>query len=123
MQRIIIIDDDEEFGGLTKRRLHNAGFDATFQNGPFGTLNAVRKGEFDLAIVDIAMPGLTGPDVVKLIRDTHGLRALKIILYSSMDPEPLQDIAGKLGVHGYLPKSASKGELITMIEALLGVLR
>lgn len=123
MLRIIIIDDDEEFGTLTKRRLHNAGFDVTFQNGPFGTVNAVRKGEFDLAIVDVAMPGLSGPDVIKLIREAHGLRALKILLYSSMDPDPLQEIAGKLGAHGYLSKSAPKSELVTMARALLGVSR
>lgn len=120
MPRIIIIDDDSEFGELTKRRLESAGFEVTFHCGPFGTLNAVRKDKYDLAVIDVAMPALGGPQLVGLIRDTPGLSAMKLLLYSSMDPEPLQEIATKLSVHAFLSKSAPKSELVTMIKALVG---
>lgn len=121
MPRVIIIDDDSDFGELTKRRLESAGFEVTFHCGPFGTLNAVRKEKFDVAVIDVAMPALGGPQLVGLIRETPGLQAMKLLLYSSMDPEPLQEIAGRLSVHAFLSKSAPKAELVSLIRGLLSV--
>lgn len=123
MSRIIIIDDDEDFGELTRRRLHNAGFEVTFQHGPFGSLNAIRKSACELVILDVLMPALDGPKVVQLIRDHKTLSRMKILLYSSMDPKPLRRLAEQLEVNACLSKSAPKEELVSAVMALLSVKR
>jgi CheY-like chemotaxis protein len=120
--RILIIDDDKDFGEITARRLGYGGHKATFYLGPFGSVNAIRKGEFDLVILDISMPALTGAQIVQLIRETKGLGHLKILLYSGMETESLHEEASKLDVNSYLSKSASKDELLAKVKQLLQAL-
>lgn len=119
MARILVIDDDMEFGELTVRRLQSAGHEAIFHHGPFGTLNAIRKGSYELVLLDVSMPALDGTQIVHLIRETRGVWQTKILLYSSMDPEPLRTLAGGLDVNAFLSKSAGKAELIDKINDML----
>lgn len=65
------------------------------------------------------MPALDGTQIVHLIRETRGVWQTKILLYSSMDPEPLRTLAGGLDVNAFLSKSAGKAELIEKINDML----
>jgi two-component system, OmpR family, response regulator VicR len=119
MARILIIDDDEVSIKVTRLRLTSAGFDATAHHGPFGSLNAIRKGEYDLILLDIRMPGLDGPSLIRLIRSTPGLERTKILLYSSMDHEILENLVLYYRVHGYISKTCSANALIGKVSEIL----
>jgi DNA-binding response OmpR family regulator len=119
MARIMIIDDDDNFGELTKQRLEGAGFEVIFHRGAFGTLNAVHAHKCDLLVVDVNMPGLRGDHLTRLIRETEGIQDTKVLLCSSMDVEPLQKLAAESGAHGYLSKAAAKRDLISKIRQIL----
>ena len=115
----MIVDDDDEFGELMQRILQRAGFDAFFQKGPFGTLASLRHGGFDLVILDVGMPGLNGPRLVELIRETKPISRLKILLCSSLDSDKLRDLASQLPVSAFISKSATKDEMLAVINKLL----
>jgi CheY-like chemotaxis protein len=119
MARILIIDDDEISIKITRVRLTSAGFDVTSHQGPFGSLNAIRKGEYDLILLDIRMPGLDGPSLIKLIRSTPGLERTKILLHSSMDPEILEDLVKSHRVHGYISKACSANALTGKVSEII----
>lgn len=123
MVRVLVIDDDNEFGEITRRRLNGAGHEVEFHHGPFGSLNVLRRGDFDLILLDISMPALDGTKLVHLIRETPGLWKTKILLYSSLDLAALRKIAEGLDVDGFLPKSASKPELLKKIKDVLATSR
>jgi CheY-like chemotaxis protein len=115
MARILVIDDDEVSIKITRLRLLSARFDVTFHQGPFGSLNAIRKGEYDLILLDIRMPGLDGPALMRLIRTTPGLERTKILLHSSMDEDALEEIVRAHRAHGYISKSCSADALTAKI--------
>jgi two-component system, OmpR family, response regulator len=119
MAKIIIIDDDENFGALVLRWLTRAGFEASFQNRPLGTLNALVKGKFDLVILDVHMPAMHGPRLIKLIRETEGIEKIKILLCSMMPKDELRKVAGEAGVRAYITKSSSQTEFISAVRAAL----
>ncbi|HLM75816.1 MAG TPA: response regulator [Polyangiaceae bacterium] len=119
MAKVIIVDDDANFCALVIRSLRRAGFDAACHTSPFGTLNAIRKGSFDLVILDINMPGLDGPSLVKLLRETKGLEQTKILLYSLCEEDMLRKIAREAGVTGWVKKSSSQNELIGAVTSAL----
>ena len=116
MTRILVIDDDEVSIKLTRLRLMSGGFDVTSHHGPFGSLNAIRKGEYDLILLDIRMPGLDGPALMRLIRTTPGLERTKILLHSSMDADALEELVKTHRAHGYISKSCSADAMTAKIH-------
>ncbi|UQA57737.1 response regulator [Polyangium aurulentum] len=119
MARILIVDDDPVFGGLTERRLERAGYAVSLRGGPLGTLAELKKGSFDLLLLDLRMPALSGADIVRMVQSRSGVRSTRIVLYSSVDTDTLGSIARSLGVDGHASKSAPFTHLVGVIESVL----
>jgi CheY-like chemotaxis protein len=119
MARILVIDDDDVCSKLTKLKLTTAGFEVTCHRGPFGSLNAIRRGEYDLILLDFMMPALDGRGVMQLIRATPGLERTKILFHSSLDLDVLDRLTKEHGAHGYISKSSSCEALAAMIARML----
>jgi CheY-like chemotaxis protein len=119
MANIIIVDDDENYGALLRLWLSRAGMDATVHTSPFGTVNVIRKGNFDLVVLDINMPALDGPHLVKLIRETKGLEHIKILLCSRIEKDALYKIAQRLDVTSFISKSCSQNEFVGAVVGAL----
>src|SRR5262245_49038387 len=107
MTKVLIVDDDPAFGELARQRLASRGYDVTFHQGAFGTLNEVKRG-YDVIILDVYMPALNGTRLIQEIRRARGKEGPKILLVSSMDSEPLRALAEEHGADGYISKSGSR---------------
>ena len=67
-KNVLVIDDQEEFTRSLKMALENEGLQVTAYNDPIKAISDFKAGHFDLAIVDIRMPGINGFDVYEKIR-------------------------------------------------------
>jgi DNA-binding response OmpR family regulator len=69
VKRVVIADDDDDIRGLMVIAAGRAGVEvaAAVDNGR-DALDAVRRGDVDLAVLDISMPGLNGVEVAQAIR-------------------------------------------------------
>jgi DNA-binding response OmpR family regulator len=119
MANIIIVDDDENYGALLRLWLTRAGMEVTLHTSPFGTLNVLRNGSFDLVVLDINMPALDGPHLVKLMRDTKGLEHMKIILCSRIEEDAIHKIAVQTGVTAFIRKGCSQNEFVGAVMGAL----
>jgi DNA-binding NarL/FixJ family response regulator len=70
----------------------------------------------DIVVLDLHLPGLSGVDVARRLRDT--LPDLRIVVLTGYAIEPYMPVLRRLGVEGYLAKSASAGELATALRAV-----
>ncbi len=114
---ILFIDDDNTDGIATFHRLINSGFTARFHCGPFGTLAAIRDTQCDLVLLDVNMPGLDGPALVRIIRHTYN--QLPVLLYSNMEKSVLDRIARLIGTDGAIAKSATDEEFVGTLREVL----
>jgi CheY-like chemotaxis protein len=119
MRQILLIDDDVEFGDLTRRRLTRLGYHVKVHGGGSGAMELLLRGRYDLVMLDVNMPGLTGPEVATMIRSTRG-GDVKLVFYSSLDVPQLRAIVERHGADGYVSKSASTRELESRIAEVLG---
>ena len=119
MARILIIDDDPTFGELMVRRLEKGGHEPAFRASPFGSLNEIKKGSYEVVIVDVNMPALDGAGLVRLIRETGSIRITRILLCSSMDAEELNLLSMSLMADGYISKSATATEVLDKLKEIL----
>jgi DNA-binding response OmpR family regulator len=118
MANILIIDDDPVYAGMMEQRLVRAGHEVELHIGPFGSTSAARRPGLDLVVLDVFMPGLDGPEVLELIRRGPGARP-RVVFCSSMDAEALGELALRHQVNGFIPKSASRQQVLECIEAVL----
>ena len=119
MSKILILDDDVNFGFLTKRRLERVGMDVQLHHEAPLAMDSLLRGKFDLVILDVKMPGLTGTDVIQLIRRSSN-GDIKVMFYSSSDTQELRKLADQHGAQGFLTKTATTGELEFRVRELLG---
>jgi len=113
-KKVLVVDDDEAFGQMTRMRLEKAGYRARFHRGPFGALHALRESAADLVILDVGMPGLDGPQVLRLIRSVPSLEKTRVVLYSGIEPEALKSLASAVGATTVMKASAWS----TLLEAV-----
>ncbi len=119
MTRILIIDDDFEFADLTRRRIERLGFDVKLNVGARGAMDQLLHGGFALVVLDLKMPDIDGPAMIRMIR-TLGTGQIKVMFYSSSDNSELRQLAQQHGADTYLNKSATTEELEFRLRQLLG---
>ena len=90
--RILVVDDDPAVRAVTAEMLRQIGYGVAEAASGQTALDALARGEiYDLAIVDIAMPGLNGIETVRRARERWpGLRILYVTGYADAAPTGLQ---------------------------------
>ena len=83
--RILVVDDDAANRDLLSRRLEREGHRvATAENGT-AALDMVRSGAFDLVLLDMMMPGLSGFEVLSRLKSDERTRDIPVIMISALD--------------------------------------
>ena len=113
---ILIIDDDEKIRDLLKQYLKNNNFFISTAINASDAEEKLKIIKFDLAIIDIMMPGKDGLQLTKEIREKIDL---PIILLTAKG-EPDDRVRGlELGVEDYLPKPFEPKELLLRIKNII----
>lgn len=116
MARVLVIDEDESFGDITKRSLESAGHEAVFHMGSGRTVDTLRRSSFDLVLLDVDSDGV---DIVKRIRGTADVSSTKVLLYSTMDIDALRVAAARAGHIPCLQKPSTKRDLLRKVDEAL----
>ena len=113
---ILIIDDDEKIRDLLKQYLKNNNFFVSTAINASDAEEKLKIVKFDLAIIDIMMPGKDGLQLTKEIREKIDL---PIILLTAKG-EPEDRVRGlELGAEDYLPKPFEPKELLLRIKNVI----
>ena len=119
LPEILIVDDDPVFARLTRWRLERAGHTVTVIDGALGVMTALKASTFDLLLLDLFMPALTGVDLVRMIRSREAHAPLKIVLHSSADEDRLAALVRQFHIDGYACKSSTMKTLLDIVDAVL----
>lgn len=113
---ILVVDDDDRIRSLLTRYLSGQGYWVSAAPDAAAARSQLAMLRFDLAILDVMMPGETGLELASHITKT---RDLPILMLTAMG-ETSDRIAGfEAGVDDYLPKPFEPRELVLRIEAIL----
>jgi DNA-binding response OmpR family regulator len=115
--RILLIEDEPSLVLTLEDRLRNEGYEVeSAQDGDTGYRLAL-EGSFDLLILDVALPGRGGFDV---LRDLRQKKVETPVLMLTARGQVVDRVLGlKLGADDYLPKPFDMMELLARIEAVL----
>lgn len=119
MARILIVDDEESIRDLIKEVLLPHGHEIFFAADGTQTFELLRRKTVDLAIVDRNMPGMTGIEVVDLIRRNPKTAAIKILMCTASSVTKEVDEAFAAGADDYVLKPLNFGQLLAKVAKAL----
>ena len=112
--KLLLVDDEENFVKSLAERLSLKDFEVATASDGKSAIKAAKKGKFDLAILDLRMPGMDGTEVLKILKDKHKwLEVVMLTGYGSVDSAVE---AGKLGAFGYLEKPYDFDNLVSVLK-------
>ncbi len=116
MEKILIIDDDEELCELISEYLTVEGFEVSVIHDGESGLNEALKEEHDLVILDVMLPKKNGFDVLRDLRKESKIPVLMLTARG----EDMERIVGlEIGADDYLPKPFNPRELVARLRAIL----
>ncbi len=113
---ILLIDDDRELSTMLRDFLAADRLRITASNSGEQGLDEFANAQFDLVILDIMMPGISGLDVLKKIRQTS---TTPVIMLTARGDDIDRIIGLEFGADDYLPKPFNPRELLARIKAIL----
>src|SRR5829696_1403712 len=92
-RKVLIVDDNADQGRPLALILKHSGYDAGFVTSGEAAMSKVRADPPQLLILDLMMPGMSGLDVLKLIRCDPNTVDLPVVIYSAVSDEKMIDLA------------------------------
>ena len=102
LKTILIVDDDDGICHMLFQFLHNEGYNVKIANDGIKALKILRKGQIDLAIVDISMSGMDGIQLLKRIKSINP--GTKVLMLTAYDEIETYHQAMSLGASDFLLK-------------------
>ena len=114
--RVLLIDDDAELTDLLARFLEQDGFAVSVAHDGGQGLDAIRKERFDLVVLDVMMPDMSGMDALRTLRTFSNI---PVIMLTARGDETDRIVGLELGADDYVPKPCNPRELAARIRAVL----
>ncbi len=114
--RVMVVDDEREIADLVVSLLQREGMEALAFTDPEAALAAFETQSFDIAVLDVMMPKMSGFELCGRMRTTSDL---PIIFLSARDEETDQVVGLTLGADDYVCKPFKPRELVARVKAHL----
>jgi two-component system, OmpR family, alkaline phosphatase synthesis response regulator PhoP len=118
MKNILICDDVTDNCIFLQFFLELEGYKAEFVTSGIDAINKVRLAKPDLLLLDVMMPGISGLEVVKLIRQDDCLQNLSIVLVTAYH-QSLEPQLTNVSVDGIIHKPVDPDLLIEQVHEIL----
>ncbi len=115
--RILVVEDNELVAGAITLGLAGAGFAVDRTVSAEAAMRALAAEHFDLAVVDVGLPGMDGLALVRQIR--HGGSQLPLIILTARDTLAIKVESLNLGADDFLMKPFEQDELVARCRALI----
>jgi two-component system, OmpR family, response regulator RegX3 len=115
-EKILVVDDEPAIVDAVTYALRASGFEVdTFGDGE-SALEAARSDSYDILVLDVRLPGLSGIEICRRLR---GESDVPILILTAMDAEVDRVLGLEAGADDYVTKPFSVAELVSRVRAIL----
>ncbi len=117
--KVLIIDDNENITSLLSTFLQSKGFDNVITNDSKDGLELIQEEKYDVVLLDLQMPELSGLDIIKKLEEQKILKDQKIVILSASaySTKKIDGLLKKDGVQQYLKKPVKLNQLLTAMAS------
>lgn len=114
---ILVVDDDQTIVTLICRWLKAEGYDCSYALDGNSAINQLKDREFDLIVSDIMLPGMSGVDLLMMIKKLHPDSA--VIMETGIDDKETAIDCLQIGAYGYITKPFKRSDVVITVEGAL----
>ena len=118
-QAALLVEDDARLGAMVSEYLGRHDLDVTVVPDGERGLAALRRGRFDVVLLDVMLPGVDGFEVCRRIRAAPEWAALPVLMLTARGEDVDKIVGLELGADDYLAKPFNPRELLARIRAVL----
>lgn len=118
MNRVLVVDDEEDIRDLVHAILTGNGYEVFKAATGEEALTKVVALKPDLVILDVVMPGISGLEVCRLIKAKPNLKKIRVLMLSALSRDVDRKMITDSGADGYLRKPFSVQDLLSKIDGL-----
>lgn len=119
-RNVLVVDDEPYIGRIIQLQLDGNRYHVECCGDGADALDRLRGNDrFDLVLLDIMMPRMTGLDLLHELRALPHRRATPVIMLSAKGQEAVREQASSLGASDFLTKPFSPKKLLARIDELL----
>lgn len=115
-QRVLLVDDDHELSALLGEYIAHEGFLIDRASDGEGSLALLRTERFDIVVLDVMMPGMSGMEVLRRLRSFTGV---PVLMLTARGDDIDCVLALELGADDYVQKPCTPRELVARLRAIL----
>jgi two-component system KDP operon response regulator KdpE len=115
-RRILVVDDDSQFRRVLRPTFEANGYEVEETPSGEGALEQCRTAKYDLILLDVNLPGMSGLNTCKELR---GISDARVIMLTVRDASEDKIEALDAGAHDYITKPFAMRELLARIRAIL----
>ncbi len=116
MTRVLVVEDEDSIRDAVSFMLRKEGYEVIAAADGVAAVNAYEQENIELILLDLMLPGMSGTDVCRQIRQTSNV---PIIMLTAKDSEIDKVVGLELGADDYVTKPFSTRELTARIKAVL----
>ncbi len=116
MTRVLVVEDEDSIRDAVSFMLRKEGYEVITAADGIAAVNAYERENVELILLDLMLPGMSGTDVCRQIRQTS---SVPIIMLTAKDSEIDKVVGLELGADDYVTKPFSTRELTARIKAVL----
>lgn len=121
MSKIMLVEDDQMIAEIYKKKFETAGFEVVLAATGKEVLRLAAQEPFDLILLDMVMPEMSGMDVLKELRgDGRYDSGLKVVIFSNLSEADVRRKAMENGADGFIGKMQyTPSDLVVEIKRIL----
>jgi DNA-binding response OmpR family regulator len=117
--KVLIADDDLEILNLTRSLMRRRGFDVLEASDGDEAMRQLLENRPELVILDVMMPGQSGWEVCRSIRETESLKNIGVIMLTGVGHRMNEMTSPLYGADGYLDKPFEFDDLDALVTEVL----
>jgi phosphate regulon transcriptional regulator PhoB len=118
-RHILIVEDEADLVELISYNFKKEGFNVDSAMDGETALSKIKKGRYDLVVLDLMLPGIQGMELCRILRSDPKTETLPIIMLTAKGEEVDKILGLEMGADDYITKPFSPRELVARVKAVL----
>lgn len=115
-KKILVVEDNPDVLVIIETTLREKGYEVVTANGGEEALTKAKQQNFDLILTDLAMPKVSGVDLISTLKNSPGTWRIPIVAVTAHWSDQISVSASAAGCDGFIAKPFSREELLYEVE-------